>query len=35
MPGGNFDKLVGKTRPGTYVNYESTRTDLITVRIGP
>jgi hypothetical protein len=31
MPGGNFDKLVGKTRPGTYVNYESTRTDLITL----
>lgn len=25
MAGGRFDKLVGKTRPGTYVNFESGR----------
>lgn len=25
MAGGTFDKLVGKTRPGTYINFESTQ----------
>jgi len=25
MPGGTFDKIVGKVRPGTYINFESTR----------
>jgi|GEM_PF-133626 len=29
MAGGTFDKLVGKVRPGTYVNFESTRLDTI------
>jgi len=29
MAGGNFDKLAGKTRPGTYINFESTRQDTI------
>ena len=24
MPGGNFNKRIGKDRPGTYINYEST-----------
>lgn len=27
MAGGKFDKLVGKTRPGTYINFVSTRHD--------
>lgn len=26
--GGTFDPLVGKTRPGTYMNFESTRNDI-------
>lgn len=29
MAGGKFDKLAGKTRPGTYINFESTRQDTI------
>lgn len=29
MAGGNFDKLVGKTRPGTYINFVSTRHDTV------
>lgn len=29
MAGGNFNKQVGKIRPGTYVNYESARLDMI------
>ncbi len=29
MPGGTFNKQVGKIRPGTYVNYESERKDLV------
>ncbi len=29
MAGGRFDKLVGKTRPGTYINFESTRNDTV------
>lgn len=29
MAGGTFDKTVGKTRPGTYINFESTKMDLI------
>ncbi len=29
MAGGTFDKLVGKVRPGTYVNKESTKQDVI------
>lgn len=29
MAGGTFDKLVGKTRPGTYINFESTRHDTV------
>jgi len=29
MAGGTFDKLAGKTRPGTYINFESTRQDTI------
>lgn len=29
MAGGTFNKLVGKERPGTYVNKESTRQDMI------
>lgn len=28
MSGGNFDKLAGKDRPGTYINFESTRRDV-------
>lgn len=28
MAGGTFDRLAGKIRPGTYVNFESTRQDL-------
>ncbi|MCC8157309.1 MAG: phage tail sheath family protein [Oscillospiraceae bacterium] len=30
MAGGTFDKLTGKTRPGTYVNFESSKTDSVT-----
>ena len=26
MAGGKFDKLAGKTRPGTYINFQSERT---------
>lgn len=29
MAGGTFDKLVGKTRPGTYINFVSTRQDTV------
>lgn len=29
MAGGSFDKQVGKVRPGTYVNFESTRLDVV------
>lgn len=29
MAGGTFDKLVGKTRPGTYINFISTRHDTV------
>lgn len=29
MAGGTFDNLAGKVRPGTYINFESTRHDLI------
>lgn len=29
MAGGTFDKLAGKTRPGTYINFESTRQDTL------
>lgn len=29
MAGGKFDKLAGKTRPGTYINFESTRQDTV------
>ena len=29
MAGGTFDKLVGKTRPGTYINFISTRNDTV------
>lgn len=29
MAGGKFDKLAGKTRPGTYINFESTRRDTV------
>lgn len=29
MAGGTFDKTVGKTRPGTYINFESTRSDVV------
>lgn len=29
MAGGKFDRLAGKTRPGTYINFESTRQDTI------
>lgn len=31
MAGGTFDNLAGKVRPGTYINFESTRQDLIGV----
>lgn len=33
MAGGRFDKQVGKVRPGTYVNFESSR-DNNTIRNG-
>lgn len=29
MAGGTFDRLVGKVRPGTYINFESTRHDVV------
>lgn len=29
MAGGKFDKLAGKVRPGTYTNFESTRSDTV------
>lgn len=29
MAGGTFDRLVGKTRPGTYINFISTRHDTV------
>lgn len=29
MAGGKFDKLAGKVRPGTYMNFESTRSDTV------
>lgn len=29
MAGGTFDKNIGKVRPGTYINFESTRQDLV------
>ena len=29
MAGGRFDKRTGKTRPGTYINFESSVTELI------
>lgn len=29
MAGGTFDKLAGKTRPGTYINFVSTRHDTV------
>lgn len=29
MAGGTFDKLAGKVRPGTYINFESTRQDTL------
>lgn len=29
MAGGRFDKLVGKTRPGTYINFESGREQAV------
>lgn len=29
MAGGRFDKLVGKTRPGTYINFESGRDNSV------
>lgn len=29
MAGGTFDKLVGKVRPGTYINFETTETDIV------
>lgn len=29
MAGGRFDKLVGKTRPGTYINFESGRENAV------
>lgn len=28
MAGGTFNKLAGKTRPGTYINFESTKSDV-------
>ena len=31
MAGGTFNRLVGKDRPGTYINFESTRTDIINI----
>ena len=29
MSGGTFNRLVGKDRPGTYINFESTRTEMV------
>lgn len=29
MAGGRFDKLVGKVRPGTYINFESGRENAV------
>lgn len=29
MAGGKFDKVVGKVRPGTYINFESTKTNTV------
>lgn len=29
MAGGTFDKLVGKTRPGTYINFVSGKNDVL------
>lgn len=29
MAGGKFDKVVGKVRPGTYINFESTKTHTV------
>ena len=29
MAGGTFNPLSGKDRPGTYINFKSTRTDTI------
>lgn len=29
MAGGKFDKLAGKVRPGTYINFESTKKDSV------
>lgn len=29
MAGGTFDKNIGKVRPGTYINFESTRQELV------
>ena len=29
MAGGTFDKLVGKVRPGTYINFVSTKHDTV------
>lgn len=29
MAGGKFDKLAGKTRPGTYINFQSDRADTV------
>ena len=31
MAGGKFDKLAGKVRPGTYVNFESTKVGTVGV----
>lgn len=31
MAGGTFDPLVGKVRPGTYINFQSTRQDVIPI----
>lgn len=31
MAGGTFDKTVGKIRPGTYINFESTRQDTVNI----
>ena len=29
MAGGKYDRLAGKTRPGTYINFESERNDVV------
>ena len=29
MAGGKFDKIAGKVRPGTYINFESTKTNTL------